>query len=72
MPGGTLVSIITPIYKNGGDKTHSANYRPVPLTNHMVKIFEMVFRVALVGHFFVNGHLNRTQHGFKIGHSIMT
>ena len=71
MPKGTLVSIITPIYK-GGDKTLSANYQPVALTNHMVKIFERVVRVALVDHFFANGHLNRSQHGFKIGHSTMT
>ena len=36
-------STITPIYK-GGNKSLAANYRPVALTSHVIKIFEKVIR----------------------------
>ena len=71
MPDTTLLAIITPIYK-GGDKSEPANYRPVALTNHIMKIFERVMRVKLVEHLNENGYTNATQHGFKEGHSTVT
>ena len=46
MPEGNLLAFICPIFK-GGDKTDPANYRPIALTNHMVKIFERVVRQEL-------------------------
>ena len=71
MPETTLLAIITPIFK-GGDKTNPANYRPIALTNHIVKIFERVVRRELVEHLQRNNHMNHSQHGYKSGHSTIT
>ena len=48
------------------------NYRPVELTNHIIRIFERVKKVKLVEHLKENEYTNRTQHGFKEGHSTVT
>ena len=71
MPEGNLLAFICPIFK-GGDKTDPANYRPIALTNHMVKIFERVVRQELVQHLDANGFTNRSQHAYKVGHSTIT
>ena len=71
MPEGTIIAIITPIFKKG-DKSIAANYRPVALTNHLTKIFERVLRKALVKHLEGNKLMNDSQHGFRKGHSTVT
>ena len=71
MPEGTILSIITPIYKGDG-KGESANYRPVALTNHLTKVFERVVRRHIVQHLEENALLNMTQHGFTNGRSTIT
>ena len=43
MPEGILTSVIVPLYK-GGDKTLAENYRPLALTNHLIKTFERVLK----------------------------
>ena len=68
---GTIVSIITPIYKSG-EKSDPSNYRPVALTNHITKIFERIIKKALVKHLESNNLLNNTQHGFRKGRSTVT
>ena len=71
MPEGTILAHITPIFKKG-DKSNTENYRPVALTNHLTKIFERVFRKALVNHMETNNLMNESQHGFRTGHSTIT
>ena len=71
MPEGTILSIITPIYKGDG-KGESANYRPVALTNHLTKVFERVVRRHIIKHLEENALLNMTQHGFTNGRSTIT
>ena len=44
IPEGTRLALINPIYK-GGDESTLAKYRPVALTNHLIKIFERVLRL---------------------------
>ena len=62
---------IIPIHK-GGHQGVAANYRPIALTSHLVKIFEKVIRNKLV-EFFQDNHLfNDTQHGFRIGRSCLS
>ena len=59
-------STITPIYK-GGSRSLAANYRPVALTSHVIKIFEKVLRAHIVKHMDENNLFNPNQHGFRSG-----
>ena len=71
MPEGTLKSIIIPVHK-GGDKSEPANYRPIALTNHLVKIFERVLRRKMLEHMENHNLMNKTQHGYQSGRSTLT
>jgi hypothetical protein len=62
---------ITPIYKKG-NRTDPANYRPVSITSHLIKIFERVLRNSLVSHLEDNGLLSGKQHGFRKKRSCLT
>ena len=65
------LAYITPIHK-GGSKLNPANYRPVSLTSHIMKIFERVLKVHLVRHLEANDLLKHNQHGFVSGRSTQT
>ena len=62
---------ITPVYKKG-DRTEAANYRPVSITSHIIKIFERVIRNNLVEHMEANNFLSLHQHGFRKRRSCLT
>ena len=64
-------SIITPIYK-GGSKSLPANYRPVALTSHLIKIFEKIIRNHLTAYLSDNNLFNMNQHGFRTGRSCLS
>ena len=63
--------MVTPIYKKGS-KALAANYRPVALTSHVIKIFERVFRKKLVEYLDRNNLICGDQHGFRAGKSCLT
>ena len=50
----------------------AANYRPVALTSHMIKIFEKVIRAHIVQHMDNNNLFNPNQHGFRSGRSCLS
>ena len=54
------------------DKSDPANYRPISLTSHLIKIFERVIRKRLVAHLETNNILTNKQHGFRKGRSCLT
>ena len=60
-----------PIFKKG-DKSDPANYRPISLTSHLIKIFERVIRKRLVAHLETNSILTNKQHGFRKGRSCLS
>lgn len=62
---------ITPIYKKG-DKTDAANYRPISLTSHQIKVFERVIRDRLVCYLETHKIISDNQHGFRRGRSCLT
>ena len=63
--------IVTPVYKKGS-RTSAANYRPISLTAHEVKIFERIIRDKMM-EFLESQHLlSSNQHGFRKGRSCLT
>ena len=62
---------IVPIHK-GGSRGVPANYRPVALTSHLVKLFEKVIRNSMVSFMEEHGLFNATQHGFRVGRSCLS
>ena len=62
---------ITPLFKKG-NKTEAANYRPVSLTSHLMKVFERVVRKHLVNYFEHNELFPDNQHGFRKNRSCLT
>ena len=71
IPSKLKFSIIPPIHK-GGSKSNPANYRPVALTSHIIKIFEKILRNKLAGFLDQNNLMNENQHGFRPGRSCLT
>ena len=70
VPSSSKESLVTPLFKKGS-RSLAANYRPVSLTDHTIKIFERVVRKKLVDHFERNELFNEIQHGFRRGKSIL-
>ena len=64
-------SHIDPLHKKGS-RAIAANYRPVSLTSHVIKIYEQVVRKQMVAHLEENNLLNSKQHGFRSGKSCLT
>ena len=62
---------IVPIYKKDS-KAEPANYRPVSLTSHILKLFERVLRSKIVTFIEENGLLSNEQYGFRPGRSCIT
>ena len=71
IPPSLKKQFITPIYKKG-DRTMAANYRPVSITSHVIKIFERVIRNQLVDHMESNSLISPNQHGFRKRRSCLT
>ena len=63
--------IITPVHKKDS-KADPANYRPISLTSHIIKIFERIIRDQLVKFMEDHNLLCRNQHGFMKGRSCLT
>lgn len=62
---------IVPIFKKG-NKSSAANYRPVSLTSHLIKLFEKILRAKIVIYIEENNILTNQQHGFRRHRSCLT
>ena len=71
VPDVFKMAYVAPVYK-GGSKLNPANFRPVSLTSHVMKVFERVLKVQLVRHLVENDLLKNNQHGFIAGRSTQT
>ena len=58
VPDVFKLAYIAPVYK-GGSKLNPANFRPVSLTSHVMKVFERVLKVELVRHLETNDLLKK-------------
>jgi hypothetical protein len=59
-------------WDNGGSKSEAANYRPVALTSHLIKIYEKILRSKLAAYLDSKNSLNKNQHGFRKGRSCLS
>lgn len=71
IPSKYLKQTIVPIFKKG-TKGDPANYRPVSLTSHIIKIFERIVRKKLVEYCVANNIIVAEQYGFCSGKSCTT
>ena len=71
IPSKLKYQSIIPIFKKGG-KGIPANYRPVSLTSHVIKMFERVLRKKLVKFIEENEVLINAQYGFRERRSTVT
>ena len=62
---------VSPLFKKGS-RCNAANYRPVTLTSHVVKVYERVVRKHMVQHLESNDLLSGKQHGFRSNRSCLT
>ena len=63
--------IIAPVHKKNCKAT-PANYRPISLTSHIIKIFERVIKRKLVFYLENNKLICSSQHGFRKNKSCLT
>ena len=71
IPPDLKMQYISPIFKKG-DKAKAANYRPISLTSHIIKIFERILRKNIILYLETNNIITDTQHGFRSGRSCFT
>ena len=64
-------SYISPLHKKDS-RALPANYRPISLPSHIIKIYERVLRKKLVEYLESNNLLCSNQHGFRSGRSCLT
>ena len=62
---------VIPIFKSGHQGL-AANYRPIALTSHLIKIFEKIVRNSIAKYLDDNGLFNDSQHGFRQGRSCLS
>lgn len=62
---------IVPIHK-GGSRGEPANYRPIALTSHLIKLFEKIIRKHIVAYMEEKELFNPSQHGFRSGRSCLS
>ena len=59
LPEGSAQAIVTQMRSN------LANYQPVALTNHLMKMFERILQKSIVEYLKSNEVMNPTQHRFR-------
>ena len=65
-------AIVTPLYKNKGDKHQMDNYRAISVLSPIAKIFEKLLALQILEYFDTNKLFYKGQHGFRSGFSCQT
>ncbi|CAL4152237.1 unnamed protein product, partial [Meganyctiphanes norvegica] len=71
IPQRLKTATVVPIHKGGSCGT-PANYRPVALTSHLIKLFERVMKKYIIAYLEENNLFNPGQHGFRQGRSCLS
>ena len=71
IPSFLKVGWVTPIWK-GKEIEDPTNYRPISLTNHLIKIIERIVREKVTSFLEDNNLIEDTQHGSRNGRGTVT
>ncbi len=63
LPNNWLCANVSPLFKTG-DRTDQTNYRPIPLTLVVAKLFEQILHKHIMNHLDTHNILENSQHGF--------
>ncbi len=66
------IAVVTPLFKNKGNKNDMNNYRGISVLPVLEKIFEKILASQIVEHLEKNKILFEGQHGFRPDHSCET
>ena len=66
------VSKVTPIYKRKGNKEEAANYRPISLIDHIMKILEKEIKTQLIVYLEINDIITIDQSAYRQQHNTQT
>lgn len=72
IPNDWKKAIVTPLFKNKGQKTEMNNYRSISVLSPVAKIFEKIIYRQIFNYFNTNMILIDNQHGFRPGRSCET
>jgi len=65
-------AVVIPVYKNKGNKSEVANYRPISLTPVVCRIMEAIIKSSILNHLARNRLISSSQHGFLTNRSTQT
>jgi hypothetical protein len=65
-------AVVTPLYKNKGDKTDPNNYRGILVITPVAKLFEKIISEQITRYFEKNNLFFDGQHGFRQSYSCET
>ena len=64
IPDILKLALVSPIHK-GGSRADPAQYRPISLTSHIIKVLERMLRKDMIGYLEYNDKMDNNQHGSR-------
>ena len=65
-------AVVSPLYKNKGNRSNVNNYRGISVLPPVAKVFEKILASQIIIYLNINKLLFNGQHGFRAGHSCET
>jgi hypothetical protein len=72
IPEDWKIALVTPLYKNKGEKSDPNNYRAISVLSPIAKMFEKLLAKQIMAYFENNKLFFKGQHGFRSGFSCQT
>ena len=72
IPDDWKSAVVSPIYKNKGEKSDPNSYRGISVLSPVAKLFEKVLAKQITEYLEKNYLFSENQHGFRKGHSCET
>ena len=71
IPDILKLALVSPIHK-GGSRSNPAQYRPISLTSHIIKVFERMLRKTMIGYLEYFEKMDKNQHGSRSKRSCLS